>query len=271
MSIKTNGILGRAFGAILACICLALAGCGGGGGGGDSSSQTIGGTPEASLNQAAYEAGTTRYVYGRNSIANIRIEGAPVDADFSRWAMLHDGSTYRFYCFQAGSDSTIYQFGFDGRAYTFGHNSIAQIEITGTPAEANPASFAMLHDGRDYRLYMRGRSNPERIYQFAFNAATSAYEYGYRSIDVIDTTGMPADADYSRWAMLYDGAVYRQYVAKAGTTDEIYQAGFDGRSYAFGYRSISELSIQGMPANSNVFSFAMLHDGVDYRFYHLAP
>lgn len=265
-----HATLGRTLGALLATFCLALSGCGGGGGG-ESSSQTIGGTPELSVNQAAYQPGTTRYVYGRNSIANIRVEGAPADADFTRWAMLHDGTTYRLYCFQTGSDTRLYQFGFDGRAYTFGFNSITQIDITGAPADANPANFAMLHDGSDYRLYMRGRSNPERLYQFAFNPTTGSYQYGFRSIATIDTAGMPADADFSRFAMLFDGSVYRQYVAKAGTTDVLYQAGFDGRRYVFGYQSFAQMSIVGMPANTNASSFAMLHDGVDYRLYQQAP
>ena len=118
---------------------------------------------------------------------------------------------------------------------------------------------------------MRGRSNPTELYQFAFNPASRNYEYGFRSIDIIDTTGLPADADLSRWAMLYDGTVYRQYVGKAGSPDVMYQCGFNGSSYAFGHRSIPELNIVGMPADSDTTSFAMLHDGADYRFYHRAP
>ena len=261
----------------VACLAMGLTACGGGGGGGDQGGgdQAIGAGPgeapaPTSLDQAAYRRGTTEYEFGLNSIPNIPIVDAPEDTDFSRWAMLHDGSTYRLYFFVKDSDTTMYQFGFDGRAYTFGHDSIPQLEITGAPSEANPGSFAMLHDGRDYRLYMRGRSNPTQLFQFAFNPTTGNYEYGFRSIPVIDTTGLPADADLGRWAMLFDGSTYRQYVGVAGRTDAMYQCGYNGRTYAFGFDSIPTLDIVGTPATSDTSSFAMLHDGADYRFYHLA-
>ena len=245
----------------LCCALLLFTGCEGGGGGGDHDTDPA----PLSLNQAGFQGGST-YAYGHNSIPNVPISNAPADTDFSRWAMLHDGSTYRLYFFKRGSMS-IYQFGFDGSTYDFGHDSIREIAITGTPPDADPSSFKMLHDGRDYRLYMRGFDESE-LHQFAFNG--SGYEYGFRSIDVIDTTGAPADVDFSRWAMLFDGSVYRQYVARLGSDDAIYQFGFDGRSYAYGHRSISNLSIVGMPANSDTSSFSMLHDGLDFRFYHLA-
>lgn len=47
-----------------------------------------------SLNQAAY-AGGDICNFGHNSIPNIPLSGAPADTDYSRWSMLHDGSTYR--------------------------------------------------------------------------------------------------------------------------------------------------------------------------------
>ncbi len=48
-----------------------------------------------SLNQASFQTGTSNYVFGLNSIANIQLANAPADTDFSRWAMLHDGSRFR--------------------------------------------------------------------------------------------------------------------------------------------------------------------------------
>ena len=92
-----------------------------------------------------------------------------------------------------------------------------------------------------------------------------------RSINVIGMSGAPADADLSRWAMLYDGSVYRQYVGRVGDSTTLYQFGFNGASYDFGHRSIPQLSVQGMPDTSDTTSFSMLHDGADYRFYHLDP
>ena len=259
---------------LLCCVALLLAGCGGGGGdddpiGGDFG-QVSGDTDPlpTSVNQAAYQGGST-YAYGHNSIPSIPFTNAPADTDYDRWAMLHDGATYRLYFMKQGT-TTLYQFGFNGSAYDFGHDSIPEIEVGGMPADADTSSFKMLHDGRDYRLYMRSLSDPRNVYQAAFNPSTSQYEYGFRSIDVIATTGLPADADLSRWAMLFDGSVYRQYVARIGSETVLYQCGFDGASYAFGHRSISTLDVIGMPENSETASFSMLHDGADYRFYHLA-
>lgn len=255
-------------------LSLTLAGCGGGGGGGGEDSNVgigVGPTPASGLNQAGYQIGTTNYVYGLNSIPNLSIEGAPADADFSRWAMLHDGRDYRLYCFQAGSSTTIYQFAYDASrgAYVYGFRSIDVITITGAPADASAASFAMVHDGTRYRLYLRSASDAAVIYQFGFNGRS--YEFGYDSIPSLRATGLPADADFSRWAMVHDGTTYRQYVGTRGTTDGMYQLGYDASrsAYVYGFRSISQLNIVGMPANSVTTSFAMLHDGADYRLYHL--
>lgn len=54
----------------------------------------------ASLNQSAWVPNTSNYEYGHNSIPNMQITGAPADADWSRWAMLHDKSAYRLYAFK---------------------------------------------------------------------------------------------------------------------------------------------------------------------------
>ena len=261
--------------AALCCSFLLLAGCGGGGGGdltnpgGQPGGPGLGesGDPApASVNQAGFNGST--YQFGYASLPNIKFEGAPDDTDFSRWAMLHDGNTYRLY-FMRASGASLYQFGFNPSTatYEFGYDSIPEIGITGIPADADTSSFKMLHDGADYRLYMRG-TDQTKLYQFAFNG--NSYEFGFRSIDVISTAGAPADADWSRWAMLHDGTVYRQYLGKLGTEDQIYQFGFDGRNYAYGHRSIADLSITGMPESSETESFSMLHDGSTYRFYHLS-
>ncbi len=227
----------------LALALLVLAGCGGGGGGDDG--EVLGARATlVSLEQAAFDG--SRYGYGAlGATEQITITGAPDDADASRWAMLHDGTTYRLYCMRLGDDTTLYQFGFNGSSYEYGYSSIPQIDITGTPPGADTSSIAMLHDGTDYRLYMRDRSIPR-----------------------IGTTNLPADADLGRWAMLYDGSVYRQYVAQAGSATTLYQFGFDGRSYEFGYRAIPEIEVVNMPSAGS--PFAMVHSGDLYRFYHLS-
>ena len=241
-----------------------------GGGGGDDTTNT---QQDLSLNHAGYNPSTRTYQHGYKSISNIMISGQPNDLDWSRWAMLHDGTTYRLYFFKTGSNTTLYQFGYNPNTatYEYGYNSINELTITNRPTDADPNSFAMLHDGVDYRLYMRSIRNPARIYQFAFNRSTSRYEYGYRSIPVIDVTGAPTDIDWDRWGMLHDGSVYRHYVFKKGSEKTFYQFGFNpgASDYQYGYRSIPTLNVENMPSNSDSNSFAMLHDKVDYHFYFL--
>ena len=224
----------------------------------------------SSLDQAAYVTGSSVYDYGHNSIPNISVTGAPDDTDFTRWAMLHDGSTYRLYFFRANSNAQIYQFGYNpaSSAYEFGFNSIPVIDITGAPADADPGSFAMLHDGRTYRLYMRGIDNPQSLYQFGFNSRTSDYEFGFNSIPVINITGAPADANFDGWAMLHDGSNYRLYAFNKSAPESLYQFAYNGSTYAYGFNSINVLTVTDMPDGSHKDDFAMLHDGSNYRFYY---
>lgn len=227
-------------------------------------------TPK-SLNQAAWVSGTSHYTYGHNSIPNLYITGAPDDTDWSRWAMLHDGSRYRLYFFKQGSNDTLYQFAYNPASsdYEFGFDSIDVLTITGAPTDADAGSIAMLHDGTDYRLYMRSKSVPGKLYQFAWKSGTSNYVYGYHSIPALSVTGMPADVDFSRWGMLHDGSDYRFYAFKQGSDTTFYQAAWTGSTYAYGYNSIAQMTVQSMPDNSDTSDFAMLHDGSDYRFYFL--
>ena len=240
-----------------------LASCGG------SGDDPITNTP--SINQAAYATGTTTYEYGLNSIPNMFITGAPADTDWSRSAMLHDGTTYRLYFFKTGTNDTLYQFGFNPASsdYEYGYNSISTLKITNAPADADPTSFAMLHDGTTYRLYMRSLSSPTTIHQFGFNGTT--YAYGFNSITTLSITSGPADTDYDRWAMLYDGSTYRYYAFKEGSDTVFYQFGYNvaTQDYEYGLNSILQLTVELMPATSNTNDFSMLHDGTNYRFYFL--
>ena len=238
-----------------------LVGCGSSGG--------SGGVTVTSLNQAAFNTSQGSYQYGYNSFGNIEITGAPEDTDWDRWAMLHDGTNYRLYFFKKGSDDTLYQFGFDGATYAYGYNSISTLRISGAPASADTGSFAMVHDGATYRLYLKDKNDPALLYQFGFDGAT--YAYGYNSIASIRIIGSPADTDQQRWAMLHDGSNYRYYAFKEGSDTVFYQYAFNGSSYEYGFSSIDILSVEGMPSDSLTDSFAMLHDGQAYRFYFRAP
>jgi hypothetical protein len=127
----------------------------------------------------------------------------------------------------------------------------------------------MLHDGTTYRLYLRSRSSPTLIHQFGYNAATQSYEYGSASIPTLTITGSPVDTDHNRWSMLHDGTTYRYYAFQRNSSTVFYQFGYNTttQSYEYGLSSIPTLTVTGMPSNSNTSSFAVLHDGTNYRFY----
>lgn len=221
-----------------------------------------------SLNQFAWVQNTNDYTFGHNSIPNMRLEGFPEDTDYSRWAMLHDGESYRVYLFQEGSSDTIYQGAFNrsSEAYEFGFNSIPKFILQAIPEDADPSRFAMLHDGSDYRLYMMSNDTPNQLIQFAFDPQINTYVFGYRSIPRIAITDVPGQIDRNGWGMLHDGKRYRLYNWKRGEA-QIYQASFNGTDYQFGYDSIPLLDLLEIPQDSNLTDFAMLYDGMDYRFY----
>ena len=133
------------------------------------------------------------------------------------------------------------------------------------PDAADPGSFAMLHDGRDYRLFLRRLGDPRTLYQAAWVAGTPSYRFGHRSIDTIPVTGFPDDTDWSRWSTLHDGAAYRLYTGSHRDPDLLYQGAFnvDAHAYQYGHRSIPRLTLEGGPGP--LHGLAMLHDGADYR------
>ncbi|MDB5011773.1 MAG: hypothetical protein JWR67_2921 [Mucilaginibacter sp.] len=224
-----------------------------------------------SLNQFGFVPGTTNYQFGYMSIPNMLITSAPADTDWARWAMLFDGSFYRLYFFKRLSNDTLYQFAFNRStsAYEYGFNSIPVLSITGTPPGTSADSFAMLHDGANYRLYLRESGHPETLVQFAFNPASQHYEFGYMSIPRINVTHIPPQADLHRWNMLFDGSAYRLYAFAVGSNSVFYQAAFNRavNEYQFGFNSIPVLNLINAPVNSNFNSFAMLNDRSLYRFY----
>lgn len=218
-----------------------------------------------SLNQASWVSGSSDYKFGHNSISNLNITGAPSDVDYTRSAMLHDGSTYRLYFFKLGTENKIYQFGWNGSSYQYGYNSIPELTITNIPADADTEKFSMLHDGSTYRLYMLSSTNTGMIYQFGWNG--NSYEYGHNSIATMKVTGAPSDTNFDRFAMLHDGNDYRLYFGKGLLSNKLYQFAWDGETYDFDYNSIPELNLDSIPLSCSFDWFNMLHDGSDYRFY----
>lgn len=222
----------------------------------------------SSVNQAAYVPGTTSYRFGHNSIPNIPITGAPSDTNFRRWAMLHDGNAYRMYFFKGSTNNKLYQFSWDGKSYAYGHNSIPELTLTNIPADADAGSFSMVHSGKLYHLYLRRLGDPTTLYQFLFVPGSTTYNYGEPpGIPTLSVTGFPPDTDWARWMMLHDNTTYRLYAFKLGSNTQFYQSSWNGTAYAYGHSSIPVLTLEGTPADTNLSSAAMLHDGSAYRLY----
>jgi len=223
-----------------------------------------------SLNQGAWIPGTNEYRFGFNSIPTLAITGAPADANFARWAMLHDGTAYRLYCFKASTSDTLYQFGWNGSSYAFGYNSIPVLTLTGAPADVDAGSISMLHSGNAYHAYLRRLGDPTTLYQFIWVPGTTTYVWGAANyLPTLRVTGFPSDTDWSRWEMLHDGAAYRLYAFHYGSNDRLSQGSWNAAAaeYQYTYNSIPELELVGFPADSDVGRSAMLHDGAAYRFY----
>ena len=198
----------------------------------------------SSVNQAAWVPGSTNYQFGYNSIPNIPITGAPADTNWRRWSMLHDNSVYRMYFFKGSTRDTLYQFGWNGSSYAYGHLSIPVLTLTNMPADADPSSFSMLHSGSHYHLYLRQLGNPNRLYQFIWVAGTTNYQWNVSPfIPQLPVTGFPADTDWARWMMLHDGTAYRLYAFKLGSNTQFYQGSWNGSAgqYQYGFNSIPVL------------------------------
>ncbi len=224
------------------------------------------------LHQGAYNG--ISYEYGYQSLAKIPIKNAPSDIDWNRWSMLEDGSVYRLYFMPLGKSNKLYQFGFNPQtnAYEYGFQSAPVIPIVGLPFQEQVSSFSMLFDGIDYRLYILDRKNTKKLLQFAYDPSygvNGSYRYGYNSMDEIIITGAPYDTDWNRWSMLHDGEVYRLYFMPLNRRDVVYQFGFNGYSYEYGYKSSPKIEVVGFPSSLENDQFNVLHDGANYRLYQL--
>ncbi|MFO7567532.1 MAG: hypothetical protein R6X02_33115 [Enhygromyxa sp.] len=223
------------------------------------------------LKQAFFDVSIGAYTFASlEGSSQLRVTKAPADADSTRMAMLHDGDMARLYLFKAGSDDTIYQFGLNpaAEAFEFGYRSIPELRLSGAPADASAESFAMLHDGATYRLYLRSKTRETLLYQFAYNPASQRYEFGHNySILTLELVGSPADVDHRRWAMLHDGQDYRYYARVRGRPSQLYQFAFNRATehYEFGFNSIPTLTVIGGARDDDGRDFAMLHDGARYR------
>lgn len=224
---------------------------------------------KGALYQAAYNGSFYEYKY--NSIPIISISNAPEDTDWNRWSILFDGENYRLYFMPIGKSDRLYQFGYNSfsEKYEYGYNSVSIIPIRGLPDDANITNFSILFDGSDYRLYFK--SGQKKLYQCAYNPSigtTGAYEFGFHSKSEITIKNAPLDTDWNNWSMLHDGEVYRLYFKSSQNNNLLYQFGFDGNSYVYGFQSDPVIKVEGMPDKNFVKKFNITYDGL-YRYYNL--
>jgi len=165
------------------------------------------------LYQFGFNILTGQYEYGHQSIPELKLTNIPDDADTSRFAMLHDGTTYRLYFRAKSNIFTMYQFGYNPSTqnYEYGRNSIPTLFITGAPVDVDNSRWAMLHDGSVYRLYLGKTGDENAMYQFGFNPSSIDYEFGHRSIAQLTLAGTPESSFKDDFAMLHDGSDYRFY------------------------------------------------------------
>jgi len=219
------------------------------------------------LHQFAWVSGSSNYRYGHRSAPYVGITGGPATADLSRFAMLHDGSNYRLYCWKSGTTNTLHQFSFNGSAYAYGHQSSPEITLTGFPSDVDTSNFSMTHDGSHYRVFLPRSGHPQTLYQGTHASGTTNYRYD-SSPTSISITGFPADTDFTRWDTVHDGTYLRYYAFKQGSNTQLYQGTLNSSSGAIEYgRQSSDMTLLAGPANSRHNRSAMLHDGSDYRFY----
>ncbi|KAI0566281.1 hypothetical protein FGB62_11g024 [Gracilaria domingensis] len=113
------------------------------------------GSSSDTIYQFAWNGSAYEYGYG-SAIPVLKITGLPEDACPSKFAMLHDGGAFRLFVKKLGA-SVLYQCAWDGSSYAFGHNSIPEVNVIEFPDDADLSRWDMLHDGTDYRYFLRGK------------------------------------------------------------------------------------------------------------------
>ncbi len=252
---------------VLLATAACLPGCGGGGGDGDGGGDLLAAERSArTLFQYGYDSSSRAYSFGFSSIASLEILNAPADTDISRFGMAHDGQNYYLFCGRVGTPLSLYSFRYSGSGYEPTGRIHALVDV---PADADLSNFAILHNGQDFRLYLRNRADPTVLHQLVATNALSNFAPRSGVISRLATVAAPADADFSRWAMVHVGGLYRQLVFQRGSHDAVYQFAWNGGAYEYGHRSVAVVRLVGTPAEALTRKFAVLHDGSRSRLYQL--
>ncbi|WP_325894278.1 phospholipase [Grimontia sp. NTOU-MAR1] len=157
----------------------------------------------------------------------------------------------------------------DTKSYQYGYKSTPNLAITGAPKDTDWTRWAILYDGRDYRLFFMRTGRNNQLYPFAYNSQSGKYEYGFRSASVLTIDGMPDDADTSNFSMTHDGSVYRFYMKSASNPAKLYEAGYNYATYQYEYRHKSNTKIQigKAPADTDWSRWGVTQSGSQFYFY----
>lgn len=142
--------------------------------------------------------------------------------------------------------------------------------LSAGPGDIDWSSWGVMHDGDYVRLYFLPEGGADEVYQFAFNASSDAFEFGYQSFESIPVTGTPGGADTSLFGMAHDGS-YQLYLL-SGDQQTAYGFGFDGGSqvYANGFGVAPSLAIEGAPADIDWSGWATASSGATTTLYAFA-
>lgn len=101
-----------------------------------------------------WESNVNQYVY-QNSF---KIVSFPEDTDWSRWDMLNDGKDYYIYALKTRYSNQIYQGIWNPQSGQYEYLKEEDIHLSLEKDSINksePSSFATLHDGSSYYLYLQ--------------------------------------------------------------------------------------------------------------------
>ncbi len=234
--------------------------------GGDTTGDATdsGGVELPRLHEATFDAATQVYAF----TADYPLSAGPADIDWNRWALLHDGNTYRLYFLPEGNADEIYQFALNPNSgeFEYGFKS-SDFPITGAPPEMDPARFGMAHDGANYHMYFLSQDQATLL-GFGYDAGPGAYSYGVNAPASSAILGDPGTVDWTGWATLGDGSE-RLYAFASNAHDSLAEYTYDAKTGSYEYQD-SDITLDLMTLDATPSdNFAMLHDGVGPRLYML--
>ena len=224
-----------------------------------SSSSSGGGDTSPRVHVFTLDEDTSTFGY---SITHMLSEG-PEDIDWSRWAVLHDGSEHRLYFLPEGRADEVYQFAYNVNTaqFEYGFKSLESIAIMDTPVAASTNGFGMAYVSGAYHLYFASTDN-STLYEYGYDAGSVAYVYGHNSTAINTVSGSPASTDWGGWGTAGEGSVVTLYAFASGAHDSIVRFGRPGASSDFAaVPGQLQIDYDGASIDASIDDFAIVDDG----------